>query len=171
MTHLILTGLMGSGKTTVGKILAQELSLPFVDLDEKITEQTGLIPKFYLPRFGEAAFRRIETICLKRVLAEPVCVLATGGGVVLNPINRRQMLVRGLVIWLDPPLALIRQRLKITKDRPLLTSSPDPIKTLYQQRLPCYRFCHERILETGPPKAIAISILRRYKLSECTPSC
>ena len=170
MPHIILTGFMGAGKSTVGSILAEKLQFPLIDLDEIIEAKTGLSPQFYIPRFGEAAFRRLEKICLRQVLQAGPCVLATGGGVVLDAKNRQAMLAHGWVVWLDPPFALIQQRLALTTHHPLLSGDRDQMKLLYQQRIPFYRSCHWRIRDSALPQTIAISILRRYKKEKCIQS-
>lgn len=165
---IILTGFMGSGKTTVGKILAQKLSLPFVDLDEAVEKQTGLAPQFYIPRFGEAAFRRVEKICLQSTLETASCVLATGGGIVLDRQNRTRMLQKGWVVWLDVPLGVLRRRLSSARNRPLWV--PKEIPKMYAQRQKGYRQCHFRVEGDREAEAIAISILKRYRRYACTRS-
>ncbi|MBI4124730.1 MAG: shikimate kinase [Deltaproteobacteria bacterium] len=164
MAHLILTGFMGSGKTTVGKILANDLDLPFVDLDETIEAQTGLAPQFYIPRFGEAAFRRIEKICLNEVLKKGPSVLAAGGGAVLDSQNRQRILSKGFVVWLAPPFSVLRERFYGMKNRPLLPGTFRQIRLLYRQRLPLYRQCHFQIdTASSSPKKIANCICKKYR--------
>lgn len=173
MKHLILTGFMGSGKTTVGKILASRLSLPFVDLDDAFIQQTGLSPQFYIPRFKEPAFRRLEKIYLQRALTDPPSVLSTGGGSVLDPWNRRRMLEKGYVVWLKSPPRILWQRLLQTRNRPLLPRKLrfHWFKNFYQRRLPFYRACHFRCSAgASPPETVAISILKHYKAHPCIRS-
>lgn len=155
---------MGAGKTTVGGILAPLLKIPFIDLDDVIASRTGLAPQHYIRRFGEGAFRKIEKICLRRTLENAPSVLAAGGGVVLDAQNRQAMFQSGFVVWMNPPLAKMIQRLRAMKNRPLLPGRPEPIRSLYRQRLPFYRQCHWRVDPAGEdPKEVANAIAAKYR--------
>ena len=170
MKHLILTGFMGSGKTTVGKILAPSLKLPFIDLDAVIKKESGLFSHATILRFGEKAFRKIEKRCLRKILTGPACVLATGGGAMLNRQNREQMLAQGFVVWLKISSKLLLPRLKNGLSRPLL---PKPLtqknlKKIMGQRLPFYRQCHFSVANGfRPAKDVANLISRQYTKSQC----
>lgn len=166
MRHLILTGFMGVGKTTIGKLLASHLNRPFVDLDDFFQIQTGLKPKAYIPRFGEKAFRKLEKVFLRKVLLGGPVVLATGGGVVLDPQNRRWMLARGFVVWLKTPLKLLLIRLRNSNPRPLLPHpfSFENLKKMYQARLPFYQQCHFSIVNNNRQiKVVATMVLHQYR--------
>lgn len=166
MKHLILTGFMGSGKSTIGKIAASILKIPFVDLDQVIATQTGLTPAQTITRFGEKAFRRIEKRFLKKILSGKVSVLATGGGVVLDRQNRQWMRQKGFVVWLKTPLLFLLKRLNRGKDRPLLTKplTRKALKKIDQERLPFYRQCHYSVSNAfRPSKDVAIQIAEKYK--------
>ncbi len=127
--NIFLIGMMGTGKTTVGKLLAQQLNYRFFDTDvliERVTQQP--INKIFATT-GEENFRHIESQVLAEVSACTKSVIATGGGVILKPKNW-SYLRHGLIIWLDAPVELLVQRLAQDKTRPLLQET-DLTKKLY----------------------------------------
>jgi shikimate kinase len=117
---LILTGFMGSGKSSVGRILAERLGCPFVDLDALVVAAEGRTINDIFTRDGEQAFRAIESRCLEDVLDGGPAVIATGGGVVIADDNRRRMRERGVVVNLAVSLPQVLLRLRGATDRPLL---------------------------------------------------
>ncbi len=127
-TNLYLIGMMGAGKTTVGKILAKELGYGFCDTDEVLEAATGRTIADIFASEGEAQFRDLETQILARVATHTRLVVATGGGIVLKPINW-SYLHHGAIVWLDAPAELLYDRLKTDTSRPLL-QNPDPLGTL-----------------------------------------
>lgn len=134
---IILTGFMGSGKSSVGRILASQLSCRFVDLDAEIVSASGSSITDIFAREGEAAFRRMESDRLQRVLAESTpSVIATGGGAVISDENRRMMRACGYVVNLKVTLEQVRERLRGCTDRPLLAGAdaPERVKTLMAAR-------------------------------------
>lgn len=120
---LFLVGMMGSGKSTVGRVLSHQLNYRFFDTDILIEQVTGQSISDLFATAGEASFRTVETQVLEQICAYNQSVIATGGGAVLAPKNWGY-LREGLVIWLDPPLAVIAARLEASQDtsRPLLTA-------------------------------------------------
>jgi shikimate kinase len=118
---LILTGFMGSGKSSVGRLLAVRLGCPFVDLDAEIVAAAGSSINEIFARDGEAAFRNLESACLERVLAGGAAVIATGGGAVVADENRRSMRKRGIVVNLVVSLPQVLHRLHGAVDRPLFS--------------------------------------------------
>lgn len=109
--HLILVGMMGVGKTTVGRKVARRLGRPFIDSDEQVKARTGATVAQIFERDGEARFRRLESEALAEALTLPIpAVVAAAGGVVLNPENRRRLREAGHVVWLraDPATLVIR---------------------------------------------------------------
>lgn len=136
---IFLVGMMGSGKTTVGPLLAQQLSYRFFDTDvllERVTQQS--ISEIFASQ-GEEGFRDIESQILMEVCACTKSVVATGGGIILRPINW-SYLRHGLVIWLDVPNDVLIERLSTRTDRPLLQESDlkHKIETLMEQRRSLY---------------------------------
>lgn len=135
-TSLFLIGMMGAGKSTVGRLLAQKLQYQFVDTDELIERCTGkTIPEIFA-NAGEAAFREVEHQVLAEISAYTRLAIATGGGIVMNPMNWAH-LHNGVVVWLDVPIPELYRRLQHSSHpRPLLQTA-DPLATLtkiYEQR-------------------------------------
>jgi shikimate kinase len=125
--HVVLVGMMGSGKTSVGLAVAARLGRPFVDVDHVIVDEQGRSIGDIFGLDGEAAFRGYESGVLAEVLAnEQPTVVCTGGGAVLAPANRALMHERGTVVWLDAPPSVLARRLANAVDgRPLLRFDGD----------------------------------------------
>src|ERR1043166_7259093 len=102
-TNAVLIGMMGSGKTTVGKLVAERTGMEFIDLDETIVERAGRPIPAIFELDGEEAFRRMETDALREALSATHAVIATGGGIVTRAENRRLLRQIGTVFWLDAP--------------------------------------------------------------------
>ncbi|WP_284947617.1 3-dehydroquinate synthase [Acidisoma cladoniae] len=119
---VVLVGLMGAGKTAVGKRLAQRLGLPFVDTDQEIESAAGYTVSEIFERFGEPAFRDVERRVLRRLLEGPRVVLATGGGAFMDRETRAMVRDKGLSIWIRAPLPLLLKRVAGRSHRPLLMS-------------------------------------------------
>jgi shikimate kinase len=141
MPLLALIGFMAAGKTTIGQRLASLLGRPFLDLDASIESAAGASIAEIFAGEGEAGFRRHEAEALERALAAPTCVLAAGGGTVLDPVNRRRLRERALVVWLDLEFSLVRERLVRAgaSSRPLFESlGIGGLARLYEERRPAY---------------------------------
>lgn len=135
--NLYLTGFMGCGKSTIGRLLAQRLNYQFVDTDILIEQQTGRAIKDIFQAQGEACFRRLEMQTLAELAQKSGLVVSLGGGAVLAPQNR-EWLKKGVWIFLQPPLALIKRRIADDPKRPLLAQGWEIAERLYQKRLPLY---------------------------------
>jgi shikimate kinase len=137
---LVLVGLMGAGKTSVGKRLAAALDVPFVDSDHEIEVAAGMtIPEIFAG-FGEPYFRAGERRVIARLLAQPPQVLATGGGAFIDPETRAEIRAHATSVWLRADLELLWQRVRDRPGRPLLeTDDPKAVlATLMEQRYPVY---------------------------------
>ena len=135
-----LVGLMGAGKTAIGKRLAARLGLPFVDADHAIEKLAGCTIEEYFARHGEADFRRKERQVISRLLTEPVHILATGGGAFVDPETRATMRGHALTVWLRADLDLLVARTARRTNRPLLKQG-DPrevLARLIEKRYPIY---------------------------------
>ncbi len=147
--NIYLVGLMGAGKTTVGRQLAKRLGRQFYDSDHEIVQRTGVpIPTIFEIE-GEEGFRRREMQAIAELTAGAEIVLATGGGVVLNPENRARLHDTGWVVYLNVPPALLFDRTRHDRNRPLLRVS-DPLaklEELHRQRDPLYRETAHTIVE------------------------
>ncbi|HET9994417.1 MAG TPA: shikimate kinase [Candidatus Acidoferrum sp.] len=157
---------MGSGKTTVGTLLARQLAWRFVDLDDRIEESAGLaIPEIF-ERLGEPAFRQIEADQLRAALgraaeAKEGTVLALGGGTYAQPGCPEFLRAAGIpVLWLDSPIEVLLSRCMAMSGRPLFRDEAS-VRTLYAQRLPSYQLADERVDGSGEPAQVVAEILRR----------
>ncbi len=133
LRSIVFVGMPGSGKTTVGRLVAQELKRPFVDSDDLIAQQAGKsVPQIFAEE-GEAGFRARECAVIAEASKRPGIVLSVGGGAVLSAQNRRALRQNAAVFWLCRPL----EKLPL-EGRPL-SSSPKALEALYQERMPLYR--------------------------------
>ncbi|NER22638.1 MAG: shikimate kinase [Symploca sp. SIO1B1] len=160
--NVFLIGMMGSGKTTVGHLLASQLGYRFCDSDVVIEQVAGKTINEIFAESGEAAFRQIESQVLSELSSYTKLVIATGGGVVIKPINW-SYLHHGLIVWLDAPVEVLIERLKEDTTRPLLKQA-DPAQTLHQileQRRGLYAEAdlHIRIDAKDTPEQIASQIV------------
>lgn len=133
--------MMGAGKTTVGRHLAKHFGRRFVDADHEIEARTGVRVPTIFEIEGEAGFRKREAQVIAQLATESDLVLATGGGVVLDPGNRGVLASSGLVIYLNAPPALLYERTRHDRNRPLLRVA-DPLaklEELFRLRDPLYR--------------------------------
>ncbi|MBI1245541.1 MAG: shikimate kinase [Alphaproteobacteria bacterium] len=137
---IVMVGLMGAGKTAIGKRLAASLGLPFVDTDKEIEQAAGCsIPEIF-QRYGEPAFRDGERRVIARLLAGHRCVLATGGGAFMDPETRAAIRAKGLSIWLKADLDTLVRRTARRTNRPLLNSGEprEILSNLMKVRYPVY---------------------------------
>ena len=137
---LVLVGIMGAGKTTMGRRLATHLGLPFVDADTEIELAAGMAIQDIFAKHGEAHFRDGERRVLARILAEGPKVVATGGGAFMQPATRERIAASGISIWLNPEFDVVMRRVRKRNNRPLL-NTPDPeaaMRRLMEERAPVY---------------------------------
>jgi shikimate kinase len=157
-SNIFLVGMMGAGKTTLGKALAQRLAREFVDTDRVLVERTGVAVATIFDIEGEPGFRRREALALAELAQRNECVVATGGGIVLAPENRQAMRAAGTVIYLHARLENLWERTRHDSTRPLL-STPDPRATLarlLEEREPLYREAAHLVVETGSQSAATL---------------
>ncbi len=157
--NIYLVGMMGAGKTTVGKLIAKRLKRRFVDSDHEIERRCGVRIPVIFDIEGEHGFRTREEQAIVELAALEGVVLATGGGVVLSTENRRQLASRGTTVYLHARPEDLYRRLRHDKNRPLL-DTPDPaqrLQELYVQRDPLYRQVADIVLETGTQSVQALA--------------
>jgi shikimate kinase len=163
---ICLAGFMGSGKTTVGTLLARQLAWRFVDLDDRIEEAAGLRISEIFERFGELSFRQIEADQLRAAIGRATevgegTVLALGGGTYAQPgCPEFLRSSRVPVLWLDSPFEILLSRCMTMSGRPLFRDETS-FRSLYQQRLPSYQLADFRVDGAADPPQVVAEILRR----------
>ena len=165
---LYLIGLMGAGKTTIGRQLARRLHLDFYDSDREVEARTGVSIPTVFEIEGEEGFRRREAQVISELAELPPCVIATGGGAVLRPENRAALKASGWVAYLDVPPAILWERTRLDRNRPLLRVE-DPLlrlQELYVQRDPLYRETADLIIDGARLQAPAIVQLLLKEMGE-----
>ena len=161
---LYLVGFMGSGKSAVGRLLAEELGWSFADIDEDIEQAEGVSIAEIFDTRGEDEFRRIEQDALRKRLRDVECgkpmVLALGGGAFIDPANRKMLEDRGVTLWLDCPFPRICARVEGQTHRPL-ARDPEKFQRLYDDRRDLYSKSEYRIeADTDDPAVIVAEILK-----------
>ncbi len=160
MRNIFLVGFMGSGKSTVGKILSEKTGLAFVDIDEEIEKKEGKKIKEIFKEKGEKYFRELEKKEIETFLKKRGFVVSTGGGLGANPGNMKRMKESGIVVWLDVSLDEVLRRCKNDTDRPLLKQPFEDLKKLYENRKKIYSLADIHIkAENKKPEDIAEEIL------------
>lgn len=137
---VVMVGMMGAGKTAVGRTVAAALKVPFLDSDAEIETAANMSVAEIFARDGEPFFREKETQVITRLLDEERGILSTGGGAFMNPVNREVISKRGVSVWLNADLNLLWERVRHRDTRPLLQVA-DPfsvLRDLYEKRVPVY---------------------------------
>ena len=137
---IVLVGIMGAGKSTVGKILADRLGMQFIDADQEIERAAGCTITDFFEKYGEVEFRKGEERVISRILAGEPCVLATGGGAFMSEATRLLIKKMAISVWLRVSFEVLAKRLEKRSDRPLLqtTDPQQTLKALIKKRYPIY---------------------------------
>tara|TARA_B100001996_G_C18512668_1_gene536034 strand:+ start:353 stop:856 length:504 start_codon:yes stop_codon:yes gene_type:complete len=148
--NIFIVGPMGSGKSTVGKIISDELFLNFFDTDDEIESRTGASIDWIFDLEGEEGFRKRESSILEEMVKQNSIVLSTGGGIILSDSNREMLSSRGTVFYLSTPISVQLERTSKDKDRPLLKDGdPEEILTrLQKERKDLYESVSDHIIDT-----------------------
>lgn len=151
--RLALVGLPGCGKSTIGRQLAHRLGLSYVDSDTEIEAELGMPIRAYFEKYGEAAFREVEHTVLRQLCERDDFVLATGGGAVLRPDNRKALKQACTVVYLRASPEDLWRRLRHDTKRPLLQVSDGlaRLHALAQEREPLYQEISDLVVDTGRP--------------------
>jgi shikimate kinase len=167
-----LVGLMGAGKSAIGKRLAVRLGLPFVDADDEIERAAGCSIAEFFERYGETEFRAGERRVIARLLDQPPLVLSTGGGAYIHPETRALMRAKALTVWLRAELEVLYDRVRRRGHRPLLRQG-DPrevLTRLMEQRYPIYAEANIVVDSTAQPAdrttEQVVAALRAYLQAE-----
>ncbi len=164
--NIFLVGLMGAGKTTVGRQLAKQLGKTFIDSDQELEARTGVRIPVIFEIEGEAGFRKREEFVIDLLTAQSNIVLGTGGGAVLSGASRELLKSRGMVVYLRGSPEQLYERTRHDKNRPLLQTD-DPLaklKALYAQRDPLYREVADLVIDTGRQSVVSLARQLRDKL-------
>lgn len=145
-----LVGLMGVGKTTIGKRLAEHFALPFTDADEEIEKAAGRSIADIFAQYGEKGFRDGEQRVISRLLDAPVHILATGGGALIHPLTRERLKAKAITVWLKTDLKVLARRVANRPHRPLLKdrNPMDVLKDHVKTRYPFYEIA-DVVVDTG----------------------
>ena len=165
--NIFIVGPMGSGKSTVGKIISDELFLDFFDTDDEIEKRTGASIDWIFDLEGEEGFRRRESEILSEMVQKNSIVLSTGGGIILDSSNRELLSSRGTVFYLSTPISIQVERTANDKDRPLLKNgNPSEILSkLHEERKGLYESVSDHIVETDSKSSqeVASQIVKLVK--------
>ena len=165
--NIFIVGPMGSGKSTVGKIISDELFLNFFDTDDEIESRTGASIDWIFDLEGEEGFRKRESSILEEMVKQNSIVLSTGGGIILSDSNREMLSSRGTVFYLSTPISVQIERTSKDKDRPLLKNGdPGEILTrLQKERKGLYESVSDHVIETEnkSSQAVATEIINLVK--------
>ena len=144
--NLVLTGMMGSGKTTIGKSLSQRLNMQFADIDDIIEKKNGLSISMIFEQRGEKTFRQEEEEESKNALKRSNIIIALGGGAFINKNIRDEIKKNSVSIWLDLDVEILYKRVNLSQKRPLLkNSSKEDIKKIYNDRKKIYSLADFKI--------------------------
>ena len=166
---LILVGMMGAGKSSVGRRLADRLGFPFVDTDRAIEDAARMSVAEIFCALGEARFRKAEARLVARILATPRQVVALGGGAFVDPDTRRIARAAGLTLWLDVEVELLAERVRRRNTRPLLVNVDleTTLQALLRARRPAYSEADLRILSGQQPHAAPVEHICRELIRFC----
>ncbi|MEO7118845.1 MAG: bifunctional shikimate kinase/3-dehydroquinate synthase, partial [Candidatus Limnocylindrales bacterium] len=158
---LVMVGLPGSGKSTVGRAVAARLGRRFVDIDDEVLSATRMTAAQHIDRGGEAAFRAVEREAVQRLIRQSGTVIATGGGTIIDPLNRWALSHHGPIIWLEASAKVAGERLRRSPiPRPMFKADPvGTLETVSKARAPFYRMADHRVDGDGSGSAVAALVL------------
>lgn len=147
--HIFIIGMPGCGKSSLGKRVAGNLGIPYVDTDQRIEQAAGCSVSQIFERYGEQAFRNAETNVLIQLTREPASIVSTGGGMIMRENNRAIMRNHGVIVLIDRPLEEIMGDIKLNR-RPLLAQKGlGEVERLYHERIDIYRSVADAVLDNG----------------------
>ncbi|MBE5796792.1 MAG: shikimate kinase [Clostridiales bacterium] len=147
--HIFIIGMPGCGKSSLGRKVANNMGIPYVDTDQRIEQAAGCTVSQIFERYGEQAFRNAETNVLIQLTREPASIVSTGGGMVMRDTNRTIMRNHGVIVLIDRPLEEIMGDIKLNR-RPMLARKGLPeVERLYHERIETYRAVADAVLDNG----------------------
>jgi shikimate kinase len=160
MGHIWLIGMMGSGKTSVSRVLAERLEVPFYDTDTTVEANAGMTIAEIFDRFGESHFRELEATAVQVIASQDDGVVSAGGGVVLNSLNTATMRDSGQTVLLDVDADTLVSRIGATSDRPLVSEDPNRrLREIAIARADGYRAAADIVVEaSGSIEEVALRV-------------
>ena len=137
--HIFLIGMQGCGKSSLGKRVARETGLSFRDTDAMVAASAGCTVNEFFEKYGEETFRRAETGALSLLTREPPMIISTGGGTIMNPVNRHIMRAWGAIVLIDRPLEEILSDIKLDRRPTLRDGGLAEVERVYNERIGVYR--------------------------------
>ena len=159
--HIFLIGMQGCGKSSLGKRVARETGMPFADTDAIVAQSIGGTVNDFFEQYGEEAFRRAETNVLAALTRAKPMIISTGGGTVMNPVNRHIMRSWGTIVLIDRPLEDILSDIKLDRRPTLRDGGLAEVERVYHERLPIYRELADITLRNDQGYHMAVYILTR----------
>ena len=157
--HIFLVGMAGAGKTSLGRRLATNLNLPFIDTDQRVSEIMGMSVIEIFQSFGEAFFRNAESGVLMELVGKPPCVVSTGGGLPTVQENVQLMQNLGIIIHVDRPLDQILSDIKMERRPTLIGGSHENVIDQYNERIGYYRACADYRRDNSHGFAVGLQTL------------
>ena len=159
--HIFLIGMQGCGKSSLGKRVARETGLSFMDTDAMVAASAGCTVNEFFEKYGEETFRRAETGALSLLTRERPMIISTGGGTIMNPVNRHIMRTWGTIVLIDRPLEDILSDIKLDRRPTLRDGGLAEVERVYHERLPIYRELADITLRNDQGYHMAVYILTR----------
>ena len=159
--HIFMIGMQGCGKSSLGKRVARETGLPFADTDTWVAQSAGCTVNEFFEQFGEEAFRRAETRVLAALTRARPMIISTGGGTVMNPVNRHIMRSWGRIVLIDRPLEDILGDIKLDRRPTLRDGGLAEVERVYRERIPVYRELADITLRNDQGYHMAVYTLSR----------
>lgn len=162
--NIVLIGMPGAGKTTIGKMLYEKLDLEFIDVDDYIVEESGkTIPELF--DVSESHFRYIESMAVKKLSRDKATIITTGGGVVKNKENIDELRKQGIIVFIDRPLEYIASDVEISR-RPLLKDGVRKLYELHSERYSLYKeYSDLHVVNDKKIEAVVDKIIEKYTLA------
>ncbi len=159
--HVFLIGMQGCGKSSLGKRVAKETGIPFADTDALVAQSAGCTVNAFFERYGEETFRRAETSALTLLTYARPMIISTGGGTVMNPVNRRIMRSWGAIVLIDRPLEDILGDIKLDRRPTLRDGGLAEVERIYHERIGLYRDLADVVLKNNKGYHMAVYTLTR----------